>query len=304
MDETKQDTSRSMSLFEAWMRTSADVLDSSLKMWQGAVGSAEKEDSEDVRRRNRLQEQWETTLNTWKAAVQVMREPEAVEGLFKGINTMPEIMLKMVQPALNGVFHMQQEALKRATRIGKSTQAYNFENLDQEAFKAWTEIYEREFRQFLKIPQLGLTREYQERLGEAMDKFNVVQGTVAEFMALLLLPVEKSYKVLQEKIQQMADSGQLPDNAKEYYRMWVKILEGHYMTLYKSSEYNRAIGKTIDALGEFSVAKRKILEDVIQFLPVPTFKDMDELYKEIYLLKKRLRELETQNKKRRAQDEA
>lgn len=296
MSETKQDKTGSMSLFEAWMRSSADMLDSSLKIWQSAFPGGEDGESAAEQRRNRAREQWETTLNTWKAAVHAMREPEAVEGLFKGINTMPEILLKMVQPALNGVFHMQQEALKRAMRIGKSTQAYNFENLDQEAFKAWTEIYEKEFRQFLSMPQLGLTREYQERVSVALDKYNVLQGTVAEFLALLLLPVEKSYKVMQEKVAEMADKGKLPDNAKDYYRMWVKTLEGHYMTLYKSPEYTETIGKTIDAVGEFSVAKRKILEDFMQVLPVPTYKEMDELFKEIYRLKKRIRELEKQNK--------
>ena len=209
-----------MSLFEAWMRSSADMMESSLKMWQsvGPVGDDGEGNAE--QRKNRMREQWETTLNTWRAAVQVMREPEAVEGLFKGINTMPEIFLKMVQPAANGVFHIQQEILKRAMRIGKSTQAYSFDNLDQEAFKAWTEIYEREFRQFLSMPQLGLTREYQERLSAAMDKYNVLQATVAEFIALFMLPVEKSYKVMQEKITEMADKGKLPDNAKDYYRIW------------------------------------------------------------------------------------
>ena len=295
MDETKQDATGSMSLFEAWMKSSADVLDSSLKMWQG-VSAAGDSESGDEQPKNRALEQWETTLTTWRAAIQMMREPEAAEGLFKGINTMPEILLKMVQPAVNGMFHLQQEALKRAMRIGKSTQAYSFENLDQEAFKAWTEIYEREFRQFLSMPQLGLTRQYQERTSIALDKYNVLQATVAEFLALLLLPVEKSYKVMQEKVAEMADKGKLPDNAKDYYRMWVKTLEGHYMTLYKSPEYTEAIAKTIDAVGEFSVAKRQLLEDYIQTLPVPTHKEMDELFKEIYRLKKRVRELENQNK--------
>ena len=76
----------------------------------------------------------------------------------------------------------------------------------------------------------------------------------------------------------------------------MKTLEGHYMTLYKSTEYNEAIAKTIDAVGEYSVAKRRILEDFMQALPVPTDKDMDELFKEIYRLKKRIRQLENQNK--------
>jgi polyhydroxyalkanoate synthesis regulator phasin len=45
-------------------------------------------------------------------------------------------------------------------------------------------------------------------------------------------------------------------------------------------------------MSEFSAAKKEILQDFLNTLPVPTHKEMDELYKEIYLLKKRIKELE------------
>ena len=40
------------------------------------------------------------------------------------------------------------------------------------------------------------------------------------------------------------------------------------------------------------VAKHEMLQDFVQMLPVPTQKDMDGLYKELYLLKKRIKQLE------------
>jgi polyhydroxyalkanoate synthesis regulator phasin len=104
--------------------------------------------------------------------------------------------------------------------------------------------------------------------------------------------MEKSFQVLQEKLTELADEGELPEDSKKYYQMWIKILEGHYMTLFQSSEYTQALNKTLDSLSEFSVAKKEILQDFMNMLPVPTHKEMDELYKEIYLLKKRIKELE------------
>ena len=202
----------------------------------------------------------------------------------------------MMQAGLDGYFHLQRDWLERAGRIGKSTEAYKFENLDQGAFKALTELYEKEFKQFLNIPQMGLTRSYQERMNQVADKFNLFQATVGEFLYLLYLPIEKSSKVVQEKMTELADEGKLPEDSMDYYRMWVRILEGHYMTLFKSPEYTQTLGRTLDTMGEFAVARRQILQDAMQFLPVPTQKDMDELYKDIYLLKKRIRELEKKNK--------
>ena len=78
--------------------------------------------------------------------------------------------------------------------------------------------------------------------------------------------------------------------------MWIKILEGLYMTLFKSSEYTRAMGKALDSLEEFSAAKQAILVDMLQFLPVPTNKEMDDLCKEVYQLKKRIKTLEKKSR--------
>ncbi len=118
------------------------------------------------------------------------------------------------------------------------------------------------------------------------------QSSMAEFLSLLYRPVEKSLKVMQERLAEMVDSGKVPQNAKDYYRMWIKVLEGHYMNLFKSPEYTETLRRTLDSIGEFLIARRQMLEDTIQTLPVPTQKEMDELYKEMYLLKKKLKELE------------
>ena len=73
------------------------------------------------------------------------------------------------------------------------------------------------------------------------------------------------------------------------YQMWIKILEGHYMTLFQSPEYVKTLGKTLDAMAEFSAANNDVMADMLNILPISTQKDMDDLYKEIYLLKKRIK---------------
>jgi hypothetical protein len=74
--------------------------------------------------------------------------------------------------------------------------------------------------------------------------------------------------------------------------MWIKILEGHYMILFQSPEYTQILGKTLTALSDFSSAKNAVLEDLLSVLPIPKRSEVDELEREIYELKKRLRTLE------------
>lgn len=284
------------SLLEAWTEASKELWGVTMRAWPAASNSSGATGESGSGAKSRAQESWETTMKTFQALSSVLGDPGVMESVATGINRVPDVLLKVLRPAWEGFFQLQREWLERAARIGKSTAAYDFENLDQEAFKAWTEIYEKEFRQFLKVPQIGLTRAYQERLSEAADKFNIFQAAVSEFLSVLYLPMEKSNKVLQEKLAAMAEDGSLPEKSRDYYRMWIKILEGHYMTLFKSPEYNQELAKTLDAMSEFMTARQKMLEDGLRMLPIPTQKEMDELYYEIYLLKKRLKELEKMNK--------
>lgn len=280
------------SLLLAWTEASREFWGATMRAWPAPSSTDKGPGRSGTSSKSRALESWETSMRTFQAFSAVMGDPGVLESAASGVNKVPDVLIKVLKPAWDGFFQLQREWLERAARMGKSTAAYDFENLDQEAFRAWTEIYEKEFRQFLRIPQIGLTRAYQERMSEAADKFNLFQATVAEFLSVLYLPMERSTKVLQEQLAAMAEDGRLPEKSRDYYRMWIKILEGHYLTLFKSPEYNQELAKTLDALSEFLIARQKMLEDGLRMLPLPTQKEMDELYHEIYLLKKRVKELE------------
>ena len=289
MNEKEKESFDPMPLLENWLKAATDFWGPVMDMWSAASG---KTDTSTKQEGSRAKKNLESALRSWKAMSSAMSEPEAGKSILEGIQTLPEIVLKMTQTGWDSYLKLQQQWYERLSRIGQSTEAYRFDNLDQDAMSVWREIYEKEFRQLLFMPQLGLTRSYQERANKALDNFNLFQAAIAEFLQLLYLPMEKSTQVMQEKVAEMADEGQLPENPKVYYQMWIKILEGHYMTLLKSPEYTNKMDRTLGAFENFVASKNEILQDFLQTLPVPTDKDMDELYQEIYLLKKRMREHE------------
>ncbi len=279
-------------MFQAWTKSAAGFWNMMAKPWTAETGSPEKSSPTGKTRKNSATDSVNSVLRMWQSAASALNSSETRDSLLQGVNALPEIFLKMARSGLERSFQLQQQWMESAGRIGRKTEAYTFENLDQDIFNAWTDIYEEEFRKFLNVPQLGLTRAYQERMGHLLDRFNLFQGAMAHFLRVLHLPVEKSIKVMQDEIETLTEEKRLPDNSQEYYRMWIKILEGHYMTLFKSSQYTQVLNKTLGAMEDFMMARRDVLEDLIQTLPVPTQKDMDALYKEIYLLKKKIRRLE------------
>jgi hypothetical protein len=108
---------------------------------------------------------------------------------------------------------------------------------------------------------------------------------------------------MQEKLEEMAEAGELHDDAKAYYTMWIKILEGHYMTILKSPEYAQVMDNTIAAFVDYKDAREDFLCDMLQSLPVPTNRDMDALYKDFHAMKKRLREVTRELERHASEDD-
>lgn len=285
-NENKQD------FFSIWMKATSDLSEKFSRVWHDAATSSGPSASSQEDSSGNTQASMDAAMNTWKILTSTLARPEAMNSIFKGAGTMPEILMKMAQTSLTGFLEFQQKYVETLGRVGKSTEAYKFEDLDENAFRAWSEIYEKEFRQYFNIPQLGLTRFYQEKINQTQDKFNLFQAAMSEFLRLLYLPVTKSYIVIQEKIDEMAEKGELPEDPKQYYQMWIKILEGHYMTLFQSAEYGKAQLNVLNTMSDFSVIKNDLMQDMLNAMPIATHKDLDDLYKEMYLLKKRIKVLE------------
>lgn len=219
-----------------------------------------------------------------------MSDPASISATLQGIDTLPEISMNLIQQGVNSYVEMQKQWTEQISRIGKHTEAYKFEGIDENVFKTWKETYEKEFQKFFNVPALGLTRCYQERINRLMDETNQFQVALSEFVYLFSVPFEKTAKVMQEKTEELVEKGDVPNDFKEYYNMYIKILEGHYMTLLQSPEYIHVMSHTLNALVKYKTAKAEVLYDMLSTLPIPTNKDMDELYKEFHVLKKRVRE--------------
>lgn len=240
----------------------------------------------------RVSESFGSSMKMWQTMMEGMATPEAMENFQKVVAVTPDIALGFAQTCLQGFTRVQEQAGEWMVKRGASFSATDIQDLDNELIKNLQEIYEKEFSRYLKLPQVGMGRLYQERLLHALDKMNVLQLVLSDFTHMLYLPVEKSLNSLQKEMARMAESGDLDEKSKTYYDLWIKLLEGHYMELFKEPEYAEAMGKTMSSLNDFVEARQAVINDVLLQLNIPSSQDLDELSKEIYLLKKRVRVLE------------
>lgn len=238
------------------------------------------------------QDAFAAALKNCQSMVLAMSTPESMIASLKGGGAMPEMMLKLSQTSMDSVMEWHQGILKQFSRLGTSVEAYQFQDIDENPCRLWTDTYEKEFHQFFQLPQLGLMRQYQERANQAADKYHLFQSKLSEFQHLLSMPFTRAAQVMPEKLRGMMENGELPDDPKDYYNMWVKVLEGHFMTLMQTPEYVETLAGTLNSLADFSAARDAVIEDVLSLFPVAKKTDLDDMARELYELKKRVKKLE------------
>ncbi|PIE71670.1 MAG: hypothetical protein CSA22_02270 [Deltaproteobacteria bacterium] len=193
--------------------------------------------------------------------------------------------IRMMKAGWNSCSDFQKQMLASAGSIG-DVFGGGSGAFDAEVFRSLSKIYEKEIQKFLVVPPVGLARMYQEKVSQTFDKFNMFQVTFLEFLYLLYMPIEKTSKMMQDGLVKMAEDGELPDQYKDYYQMWVKKLEQNYMNLFQSVEYTRTLVKTLESLGDYMAARKEITQDLMKMSGITVERDMDELNRDLYELKK------------------
>ncbi len=289
-DQSQNSKTSPEDLFADWMKTAMSFW-GGMNRWPANSASAGNDDKAEKKGNYRFAKSFESSQRILTALMAALAEPENVNASFKSLETLPQFMMNLGQQMMDNYLMVQQKMTERIQRTGENVNPYNFDDMDRDLFKKFREMYQTEIQKYFNVPSLGLNRLYQERYNHFLDKFNLYQTAINEFLYMFYIPMEKSFSVMQEQMETLAEKGEFHDDFKAYYNIWIKILEGHYMTLLKSPEYTEVMAQTIDSLAQYKQAKEDFLADLLQEFPVPTLKEMDALYKDIYVLKKRVNAL-------------
>ncbi len=282
-------------LFSSGMKTAGDFWQAAAKMWPFPFASfpmpvstlEEKGQKSFEEIWKPMQELWHSTfLSICKA--QVSKDEQDKKG-----GMLPLFMIDPFQPLWEGFMLLQKQWSgvrdHTAQPGGGEEMGQTFQHMNRTVH----EMYGEEFRKLLNIPQLGLTRFYQQRANLAVEKFSNFQSAINDFLVVLLKPTGKVFQEMQDEVRKLSGQGEdILQDTKKYYQLWMKKMEDQYLKLLRSQEYTESLGKTMAALKDYRVAREQWMVDLLQDVPVPTNKDMDELYRELYELKKKMRKLE------------
>ena len=237
---------------------------------------------------------WENSVNNSISFFKLMMAPENQDTLHRSVAAYTEALTQSAGDSLENFIEFQGQAVKSFAKVGEHTKAYTLDDLDHSAFESFRELYRSELQKYLKVPKIGLPREYHERISELVDKSTIFFSHLIELIYQFTTPFEKTNRVMQDKIKKMLEGGEIVEDPKQVYNDWIKVLESHFMDMLKSKEYTDVLNNTITSLAAYKGVKNSVTDIFLKEMQIPTGREMDEVYKDIYNMKKKIRDLSRQ----------
>lgn len=135
-------------------------------------------------------------------------------------------------------------------------------------------------------------KEITTQIVESYDDIVEFNQRVAEYYRQL----SQTWIEAQKKVNAKATS--LPQDSEQleaYKRIWIDIFENDFTQLFDSEEFGQNYSKLVSAELELLKRWENISNTVLQSLRLPTKKDIDEIYRELHQLKKRVSKLEKED---------
>lgn len=158
-----------------------------------------------------------------------------------------------------------------------------------EFFDAWKENYNKTYGKILNMPMMGISRNTQQDRLQTLDKYiRFITYATELTIKLQALVNETTENVIRESFELM-NKEDAPKTFEEFYAYWRNSLSHNFDKLFYSDEFSKFLGGFVDSVLTLKIQMDKVLEGSLKYLPIPTNKDMDSLYKTVHDLKSEVR---------------
>ena len=216
------------------------------------------------------------------------------EWFHKGVFAMDsEIQSKMMQRIIeNGNLY-----LKFLNTVLEATQAtYAGEGSDENLNEIHAhmsdhllELYQECVGKYLTAPQFGIPREALQQINSAISANHKFMGAVGDFLIMFSTPFKRSMDILQQAIKDRERAGESFKSAKEVYNFAVKIFDKEYDDWLKSPAGVQSVANMVDNYLEYRKKLSPVQDIWLKSLSIPTKREMEDVYRGIYDLKKKTR---------------
>ena len=167
----------------------------------------------------------------------------------------------------------------------------------QEFFDLWLRTYNATMGRLVEMPALGPTREKSEKMMKGFSTFINLYTAVMDSNFNFQSIFTEAMRRVREKTATDMEGEITPEKYKDFYKIWIETYSETFREFLKSGHFASDMGKLNSYLIEFQKYNREMLEEnYLKPMNLPTKTDIDEINKELYSLKKTVKELTSQIK--------
>lgn len=179
---------------------------------------------------------------------------------------------------------------------GSSMEKSNFEST-QEFYNQWLNTYKATMGKLVEMPAVGPAREKSERMMKGFSTFVNLYAAGMDSNSNFQSVFIEAMRRVHEKMGSEMEGEISPEKCKDFYKIWIETYSETFKEFVKSGHFASDIGKLNSNLMDFQKYNREMLEEnYLKPMNLPTKTEIDEINKELYTLKKTVKELTKQIK--------
>lgn len=163
-----------------------------------------------------------------------------------------------------------------------------------QAYHTLFNAFDNTFGRIFHIPTVGKDREKVELLLRSFDDLSVYFAKYTEYQNTMyttgLAALEKVFASITKKVGKGDDF----KSFDEFFDLWVDVSEDTYFQMFQSGEFSKLQGELLESALHVRGHNFKLMELYLYDYPIALRSEMDDLYKTVYELKKKVKSLERQ----------
>jgi len=144
------------------------------------------------------------------------------------------------------------------------------------------------------VPAVGKDREKIELLLRSLDDLSVYLARRTEYEHMMYVTGLGAYEKVIATVADRVSKGEEFKRFDEFFDLWIDVSEKAYFALFQTEDFSKKQGELLEASVNVRQHSFKLMELYLYDFPIALRSEMDDLYKTVYDLKKKVKSLEKQ----------
>ncbi len=155
----------------------------------------------------------------------------------------------------------------------------------------WNLLYEESFGSLMQSPILGPTREFTGKILRGYDAWVTLYRASLDYQVVLADIQVRSFEALIRELVSLAEKGEIVKDLRQFQQIWSRVADDVFEKAFCNDENLRIRGRFINALNIYRVYQQDLRELWMQSVNIPSRREVDEIHKTIYELRKEVKTL-------------